>query len=102
MAYSYARRNELAIEKGFSSYTEYRHAIEYANKAEMFTNFLGDAGGRSGENVKEAKVFYDAFSGKHKETKPYGAEGAMTKWWVGVMGYNAATWAAHYPNGVRG
>lgn len=119
MAFSYERRNEIAREKGFSSYPEYRRVTEYARKSEEFARFVGpEVGGRTNANLDMAKLYYQAFkqgdpndysirtrNGKPvvttKDGKPVGAK---AKWLIDVAGYvdDSEEWKRRYPAGARG
>jgi hypothetical protein len=118
MAYSYSRRNEIARAKGFDSYRDYRRTVEFANKSKDFGMHVGKAGGRTGENLDMARLYYAAF--KESDPKDYGIQtskgrpivrrgkdgkpkGAKAKWLIDVAGYvgDADEWRRRYPNGVR-
>lgn len=118
MAYSYDRRNALARERGFASYGEYRRATEFANRSADFQNLVGEAGGRSGKNLAQARLYYQAF--KQSDPKDYAIRtrrgrpvvttgkdgkirGAKAKWLIDVAGYvgDAEEWKRRYPQGVR-
>lgn len=67
MAYNYARREELAKQKGFASYTEYRSATEYAKGTGRF------AGTRSAKDFR-------LFSGAYTEKTPNIVADARAYW----------------------
>lgn len=102
MAYSYQRRNEIAREKGFKNYAEYRKITEYAKKSGDFRNFVGEkVGGREGANLKDAKEFYEAFGNK-KNADNYSVDSPKAKWLI-MMGYvqDRDHWRDLYPTGTR-
>lgn len=118
MAYSYQRRNEIARDKGFSGYSEYRRAVEFANASDDFTSIVGTAGGYAGENLANARLYYQAF--KLSDPKDYSIQtskgrpvvrkgkdgkikGAKAKWLIDVAGYvgDAEEWKRRYPSGTR-
>lgn len=118
MAYTYERRNELAREKGFASYSEYRRATETANRSVEFQRLIGtEVGGRDAdpEDLEMARAFFLAFKkgGENdysirtdKNGEPIigpNGEGAKAWWLIKVAGYvdDAAEWKQRYPNGVR-
>lgn len=117
MAYSYQRRQELAREKGFSSYGEYRRATEFANRDKEFRRIVGEAGGSKGRNLAEAKLFYQAFREGNPDDyrlrrnkagdlvvrmrggKP---QGAKAKWIIDVAHYvDQDEWRQLYPKGKQ-
>jgi hypothetical protein len=79
MPYNYARRVELARQRGFvdptgkaNPYTYYRKVTEFANKSEQFVTSVGEDityGGTTagvdeygeGHNLDTARLFYEAF-----------------------------------------
>ena len=115
MAYTYARRQELARAKGFESYYQYRKVTEYADESTLFAQESGIEDPR--EDLDLAKLFYEAFvagdpddyhvymrKGKivvrYIDGKP---SGAKAKLFIDHFGYvaDAAEWAARYPNNNR-
>lgn len=116
MAYSYARRNEIAQSKGFASYGEYRRTTEFANRSQDFQREIGRVGGPKAANLADAKLFYQAFKQgdpndyrirrtqgrltvKMQDGKPVGAK---AKWFIDVIGLmDADTWRQLYPRGRR-
>jgi hypothetical protein len=131
VAWSHERRNELAREKGFRNYSEYRKVVSYANKPlkhsrssqgvrstrNEFQQTVGNAGGRKNANLDEARLYYQAFKEtpendyriRTKNGEPVvkyengRPVGAKAKWLIDVMGYvdDAAEWKSRYPTGKR-
>jgi hypothetical protein len=116
VAYSYARRQALAREKGFTSYGQYRRATEYARKSPEFQRIVGGVGGARGENLDAAKTYYQAFVQGDKDDyslrKSHGnrvvkivdgkPRGAKAKWIIDYAGYiDEEAWRERYPRGRR-
>lgn len=101
----YQRRNVIAREQGFASYSEKRRAITFAN-AELDANEFesvvgGKAGGRKGENLDAARLYYQAF--KVEDSKDYSVNSAKAQWIIHHLGYvqDEEEWQRRYPRGVR-
>lgn len=119
MAYTYGRREQLAREKGFASYTQYRKATELARRSPEFQRIVGpDVGGPKGANLDMAKLYYQAFKLGDKDDysiqtrkgrpivrigKDGKPRGAKAKWLIDVAGYvdDASEWRQRYPTGHR-
>ncbi len=106
MAYNFARRTELARERGFRSYSEQRKEFEYARRSESWqygqTSYVEQYGMPSARNpadVRRVRLFYQAFKVNPDD---YSAKGAKARWFVeveGIMEYDE--WRERYPTGVR-
>lgn len=101
----YQRRNEIARGQGFSSYNEKRRAIAFSN-AELDANEFesvvgGKAGGRKGEYLDEARLYYKAFH--QEDSKDYSVGSAKAQWIIHQLGYvkDEEEWQRRYPRGVR-
>lgn len=116
MAYSYARRDELAKEQGFASYYDKRRTLEFANAPRSsFVKVIGHkAGGQRHANYEDARTYYQAFkTGPKNDYRIYrntrgeivtrGGRGARAKWLIRA-GYVSSyeEWLELYPNGKRG
>jgi len=115
MAYTYARRNELAREKGFDSYSHYRRVTEFADESNLFSQESGVEDPRN--DLALAKLFYQAFH--EGDPDDYSVQlrkgqvvvkivdgvptGAKAKLFIDYFGYvaDAEAWAALYPTNTR-
>jgi hypothetical protein len=115
MAYTHARREEIAREQGFKSYYDKRRSLELANSDEQFTEFVGPVSGRSDpERLAMAKLYRQAFYTSPKDdysvhvrrgkvvVLPDG-RGAKAKYLIEVAEYvdDVAQWRNLYPTGSR-
>ena len=97
-----ARRNELARERGFKSYSDQRKQFEKAQKARTFRAAEGDRKLRADRPGDAAKVreWEETFYGPDKDD--YSVTGPKAKWFVDVLGqYTYDEWRDLYPGGVR-
>lgn len=108
MAYSFARRTELARERGFRSYREQREVIRYARESLVEGGYQGRQRwptdwslprANDRESLERAKLFHRAFK---EEPNNYSRNGAKARWFVeveGIMTYDE--WQQRYPRGRR-
>jgi hypothetical protein len=100
MAYSFARRTELAREQGFTSYSEKRRAVHAANESDYFQDNFGTAGGRSGEYLPQAKAYLGFID--RKAQNDYKVGGPKYRWLVDTTHQiTPDEWRALYPKGRR-
>ena len=97
---TYQRRNELARERGYKSYSEQRKIQEKAKGAFVWENAdLGDPSMKSSEDRANLLLFKKAF---FDEPENYATDGPKAKWFVEVAGImTEEEWLEHYPNGIR-
>jgi hypothetical protein len=115
VAYTFARRTELAKERGFSSYYDQRRSLELANADDDFIEFVGPVDARSPrDRLEMAKLHRQAFSTSPKDdysvhvrrgkvvVLPDG-RGAKAKYLIEVAEYvdDVAQWRNLYPTGSR-
>lgn len=108
MAYSYARRNELAKQRGFSSSTEQRREMEKAATSKAMVGAVPDirsTGGklplRADRDHAVVRQWHEAFYGPQKND--YTVNSPKARWFIDVLGeYTEEEWADLYPDGVRG
>jgi hypothetical protein len=100
VAYSYARRNQLARDKGFESYSDYRRQTEFASRDPNFRQFVGRVGGSDAANLDMARLHYQAFKVSPDD---YGPNSAKARWLIDVAGYvrDLDEWRRRYPNNRR-
>lgn len=102
----YERRNELARERGFLSYSQQRREFEYARRSESWqygqTSYVEQYGLPRASNpadIARVRLFYQAFKIAPDD---YSVNGAKARWFVtveGIMEYDE--WRERYPTGVR-
>lgn len=106
---TYARRNELAKERGYSSYAAQRREFERAGRSRVFRAAIPEAqkkDGRVSLRTSSAKdralvrQWQETFYGPDRDD--YSPDGPKAKWFVGVLDdYTYDEWRDLYPNGVR-
>lgn len=114
--WTHAQREAKARELGFASAYERRQVTKFANESKDFRHHVGQAGGKSHENLAQARLYWQAF-GPKADAKDYkvrtrngkpvvgkDGKGAKAKWLIDVAGYvgDVDEWKMRYPNGVRG
>lgn len=102
----YQRRNVLARERGFASYSQQRKEFEYARRSESwqygqtsYVQLYGIPNARNPADVARVRLFYQAFAVNPND---YSARGAKARWFVEIeqiMDYDE--WRERYPTGVR-
>lgn len=103
----YARRNQLAKDRGFKSYRDQRKTFEKAGKSRTFRAALppaqlpeGKVKLRTNKDSRLVKQWQEAFYGPDKDD--YSVNSPKARWFVDVLdAYTAEEWADLYPNGVR-
>ena len=123
MAYTYARRKELAALRGFSDpsgktnpYTYYRAVSEYVRDEPLFSEETGVETAR--EDFEAASTFYEAFERGAEDDYSIHVDshgnltveyidgvphGAKAKLLIDIFGYvtDAAAWRELYPSATR-
>lgn len=102
----YQRRQELARERGFASYSQQRKEFAYARQSESWqygqTSYVQHYGIPRTSNpadVARVRLFYQAFAVNPND---YSIGGAKARWFVEIeriMEYDE--WRERYPTGVR-
>lgn len=108
MAYSFARRNELARERGFRSAGEQRKWFEQAQRSTAMRGAVPGVESRGGKlplradrDAAVVRQFHDAFYGPDKDD--YSVRGKKARWFIDVLHeYTEEEWERLYPEGVRG
>lgn len=108
MAYTFARRNELAIQRGFRSAGEQRKWMEQAQRSKAMRGAIPGVESRGGKlplradrDYRTVQQFHEAFYGP--ERNDYSVTSPKARWFIDVLGlYTEQEWEDLYPNGVRG
>lgn len=108
MAYSYARRNELARERGFASAGQQRKYMEQAQRSKAMRGAVPGIESRGGKlplranrDAAVVRQFHETFYGPDKND--YSVTGHKARWFIDVLHeYTEEEWADLYPEGVRG
>lgn len=103
----FARRNQLAKERGFKSYRDQRKTFEKAGKSRTFRAALppaqlpaGQVKLRTDKDSKLVKEWREAFYGPDRDD--YSVNGPKARWFIDVLDeYTEEEWGDLYPNGVR-
>ncbi len=103
---TYQRRQELARERGFTSYSQQRREFEYARRSEgwqygqtSYTQHYGTPRTSNPADIARVRLFYQAFK---VHPNDYSVNGPKARWFVQVeriMEYDE--WRERYPTGVR-
>lgn len=108
MAYNFARRDELAKQRGFRSAGEQRKWMEQAERSKAMRGAIPGVESRGGKlplradrDYKTVQDFHKAFYGP--ERNDYSVGSPKARWFIDVLGlYTEEEWADLYPDGVRG
>jgi hypothetical protein len=101
---TYQRRNALARERGFSSYSEQRKAERLAKESDLYQRWLEEQGKervslRDPDQVAALRTYYQAF---HQQPDNYQVTGPKAHWFTDYEEMMTADeWEERYPMGVR-
>lgn len=97
---TYQRRNELARERGYKSYSEQRKIQEKTRGSFVWENAdLGEPSMGNAEDRATLLLFKQAF---FDEPDNYATDSPKAKWFVEIAGIiTQEEWLEHYPNGIR-
>lgn len=108
MTYNYARRNQLAKERGFKSASEQRKYMEQAARAKPMRGAVPGVESRGGKlplranrDAATVRQWHRTFYGPDKDD--YTVNSPKARWFIDMLhAYTESEWAAMYPEGVRG
>lgn len=98
----YVRRDQLARERGFKSYSDQRKQFQRARKARTFKAAIGDKKIRTNNagDVANVRQWEETFYGPDRDD--YSVFGPKARWFVDVLDqYTYDEWRDLYPGGVR-